>query len=930
MLIDTFGIPKVGYNRKDWYSVSKFLQSSPGCWVTRVVGPNAANAVATADGLANVLGKEVFIPSETYFNETFINGAPKVGTSYIGVATPATAARGGSVTYTLPSMIRINDRIKFTIGTGTEQVFTVVDERSVDELIVSINGSTATQALVVASKDSTGKLVLTAKDISENMVGSYSTDVATETAAVITAPTSGNGATGGKATFALPVTIRNGDKIKFSVNGGADLIYTTTGSSTLDSIVTAINADTDLNALVTASSVSGALVLTTVSTTATITGYYASKAATEIPGVAVALQTALSGSVLIEMPTVGAYDVLDFQLNVEGKDFGTHFYIEVEAQTSIADVIATINEDARMTASVTAAEVGGKLKLTAVDTLKGVKGTFQDNIPGHPVDFIAKYPGSLGNGIEVHILDTFSFGTSPYAPIFDGAPSGTEVHVVIAKDGEILERYDFLNTLEGTRKIDGTKAYYVDVLNEMSKYVYITNPCGACSVLLRGGTLGATFAQYGSINDPMNLAAPAMPLARSLYPATGNGVRIVIVDRNNYSTQTANIKTALDTEVGGGAGSGQPGFDGVAIVVFEGPYIRETHVDMVKDWNSVDYFVNKFNAVSAYADLLDVDSPTATYPVDFTKAAMLDFTLTGATRDLHPQNFPGYENVQIDGYDAMKDFETYDYGMLIQGAASNFVGSYLVELAEIRKFTVAFVSPQYDSVKQGGSASLAKVLNDRQQMYSVSYGYMDSNWAMVYDRFNKTTFWMPMNPITAALNAKVESDRFAWYVGYGFNYGKIAGIVKLAWEQPQGIRDELYKSQVNPVTTFRNEGPTVFGSKTLQAKPSAFDRLNVRRLFIYCELAISRTMKYYIGELNTPQTRLRVLNTVAPFLRDVQSKQGVYDFFLRCDEKNNTPYVIDTNQLALDVALKPSRVIDFVSLSFYAVPTGVEFSEVFQ
>lgn len=160
-----------------------------------------------------------------------------------------------------------------------------------------------------------------------------------------------------------------------------------------------------------------------------------------------------------------------------------------------------------------------------------------------------------------------------------------------------------MNIIEGTRKIDGSKAYYVDVLNEMSAYIYITNPTGACSVLLRGGSLGATFATYGAIPDPMTITAPPMPLARSLYPATGNGVRIVIIDENNYTVQTANIKTALDNQIGGGAGSGQPGFDGVSIVVFEGPYIREVHTGYVKDWDSPDYYVSRFNATCQYADL---------------------------------------------------------------------------------------------------------------------------------------------------------------------------------------------------------------------------------------------------------------------------------------------------------------------------------------
>lgn len=519
------------------------------------------------------------------------------------------------------------------------------------------------------------------------------------------------------------------------------------------------------------------------------------------------------------------------------------------------------------------------------------------------VDLIARYPGSLGNGIEVNVLSALTFGASSYAPLFDAAPQGTEVHILIVKDGEILEKYEYLNTVEGTRKIDGTVAYYVDVINSDSKYVYMANPTGACSVVLRNGTLGAEFATYSDI-------------ARSVFAGSGNGTQVYLVDSVNYAALSSTLKAHLDTTAGGGAGSGQPSATGVSMIVMQDGFIRETLTSMSKDSLSPSYYVSAISNTSNYIDLLK--------EVDFADAGQTNFTLAGATTDVHPGDSV------VDGYELLSDVDLYDIGLMFQGAASNVVGNKVVEIAERRKFTVGFVGPQYNSIKLGGSTALTGCLADRQAMYSSSYGFMDSNWGLMYDPYNKSQVWVPMNPISAGLQARVEFEREAWYAGMGFNYGKISGIIRLAWEQSQAIRDALYQAQVNPLCTFRNEGIVLFGSKTLQTKPSAFDRINVRRLFIVVEKAISRSMKYFIGELNTEQTRTRVLNTVNPFLRDVKSKQGVTDFIAICDKSNNTPQVIDTNGLALDVALKPSKNIDYVYLTFSAVPSGVDFKEVFK
>ena len=165
-------------------------------------------------------------------------------------------------------------------------------------------------------------------------------------------------------------------------------------------------------------------------------------------------------------------------------------------------------------------------------------------------------------------------------------------------------------------------------------------------------------------------------------------------------------------------------------------------------------------------------------------------------------------------------------------------------------------------------------------------------------------------------------------ISAGLNRGMIKGVTKLSWNPTKADRDELYKNSINPVVSFRGEGTILYGDKTLTAKPSAFDRINVRRLFIVLEKAISKAAKYSLFEFNDEFTRAQFVALVEPFLRDVKGRRGIYDFKVVCDETNNTPQVIDSNQFVGDIYIKPARSINFIQLNFVAVRTGVAFSEI--
>jgi phage tail sheath protein FI len=180
----------------------------------------------------------------------------------------------------------------------------------------------------------------------------------------------------------------------------------------------------------------------------------------------------------------------------------------------------------------------------------------------------------------------------------------------------------------------------------------------------------------------------------------------------------------------------------------------------------------------------------------------------------------------------------------------------------------------------------------------------------------------------AGLCARTDVTNDPWWSPAGFNRGQVKGVVKLAFNPTLTFRDELYKNNINPVVTFPGEGTVLYGDKTAQAKPSAFDRINVRRLFIVLEKAIATASKYSLFEFNEAFTRAQFRSLVEPFLRDVQSRRGLYDFKVVCDEKNNTPEVIDGNRFVADIYIKPARSINFIQLNFIATRTGVSFSEV--
>jgi hypothetical protein len=298
-----------------------------------------------------------------------------------------------------------------------------------------------------------------------------------------------------------------------------------------------------------------------------------------------------------------------------------------------------------------------------------------------------------------------------------------------------------------------------------------------------------------------------------------------------------------------------------------------------------------------------------------------------------------------DGYDLFESTDNYTVDFLLMGSAAyaketaQALANKIISVAELRKDALAFVSPYRgaaltDTTSQGAVAVRSSsdittnVISFYAPVTSSSYAVFDSGYKYMYDRFANTFRYVPLNGDMAGLCARNDINNFPWYSPAGTTRGAILNAVKLAYNPTKSQRDTLYSNRINPVVFSPGSGIILFGDKTGLAKASAFDRINVRRLFVYLENAISQAAKDALFEFNDEITRTNFVNTIEPFLRDVQSKRGIFDYVVICDETNNTAAVIDSNEFRADIFIKPARSINFIGLNFVATKTGVDFEEV--
>lgn len=280
-------------------------------------------------------------------------------------------------------------------------------------------------------------------------------------------------------------------------------------------------------------------------------------------------------------------------------------------------------------------------------------------------------------------------------------------------------------------------------------------------------------------------------------------------------------------------------------------------------------------------------------------------------------------------YDLFSDPETVTISLLISGDADATIGTYLIDnIAEVRKDCMVFLSPPRSTVVNNAGSEADAVVAYRNTLPSSSYAALDCAWKYRYDKYNDTYRYTPLNADIAGLCVRTDLTRDPWYSPAGYVRGAIKNCVRFSWVPNLAARNTLYRSGVNPVANFPGEGNILYGDKTLLTRPSAFDRIPVRRLFIALEVSIARYAKYSLFEFNDEFTRAAFVSAVEPFLRDVQGRRGITDFEVRCDGTNNTPQIIDSNSFVGDIYVKPARSINFITLNFVAIRTGVSFEEI--
>lgn len=382
------------------------------------------------------------------------------------------------------------------------------------------------------------------------------------------------------------------------------------------------------------------------------------------------------------------------------------------------------------------------------------------------------------------------------------------------------------------------------------------------------------------------------------------------------------------------------GITGVPGTVLEKYAFVSKASDAKNESGSTNYYKTVLNRESAYVWWMghpSADSNTANWGAvastgEFGADSAVTVTLVGGTDD----NAHATDGNLTSAWDLFADVDSQDVSILVTGPSTldedtgtPVIAAYVIEdVAEVRKDCVAFVSPLEKSVVANAGEEAESVIADRDALSSTSYAVMDSGWKYTYDKYNDVYRWIPLNGDIAGLAVRTDTTNDPWFSPAGFNRGNIKNVVKLAWNPKQADRDDLYNRGINPVVSFPGQGVLLYGDKTLLSRPSAFDRINVRRLFIALEKTIARYAKAQLFEFNDEFTRAAFRSAVEPYLRDVKARRGITDYLVVCDNTNNTGQVIDANQFVGDIYVKPTRSINFIQLNFVAVRSGVSFQEV--
>ena len=513
----------------------------------------------------------------------------------------------------------------------------------------------------------------------------------------------------------------------------------------------------------------------------------------------------------------------------------------------------------------------------------------------------AKYPGAMGNSLKVSFADSSNYDTNSVASvtITAGGSSYTSAPTVTFSAppaGGV--------TATGTATISGDAVSAVTITNPGNGYT------SAPTISFSGGggsgaAATAVLATDWSYKSFFSFA-PLTSLYTQAKLGSNDELHLVVVDEDGLFTGT--IGTILERFEGLSKASDAKGLDGESI-----------------------FYKDVINAQSKYIYWTDHPAGDSTWGnAQANQAFTSGFTAAESTVSLSGgvDDAPDSGDIQT-GWSLFADKESIDVSLLITGEISTTDQKWVQDnIARVRKDCVAFVSPQKASVVNNSGSEVTDTIANRNALTGTSYSFFDGNYKYMYDRYNDVYRWVPLNGDIAGLCVITDNNNDPWFSPAGYNRGIIKNAVKLAYNPTQAQRDDLYSAQVNPIINSAGSGIVLLGDKTMLAAPSAFNRINVRRLFNVVEKAIATAAQFQLFEFNDAFTRSQFTSLITPFLRDVQGRRGLYDFKVICNENNNTGEVIDRNEFVADIFLKPAKSINFIQLNFIATRTGINFSEI--
>jgi len=534
----------------------------------------------------------------------------------------------------------------------------------------------------------------------------------------------------------------------------------------------------------------------------------------------------------------------------------------------------------------------------------------------------ARTAGAWGNNLSVSVCESAAaFETLVATTVNDASTATGDTAIILTDSSDIIigDIVSFSTTAATSDYTDGHE-YRVTANDSGTDTITIVRKESGSNGLHAAITDGVNVRRRWRYYDFVDGAPGTSPYA-SARGGSNDEMHIVVIDEDGGVSGTVGevIETYSKVSKGADAKTSEGGVNYYPDVVFN----RSAYIFWMD--HSTLGATNGFGSNVVSKDFNSTSAITATVTASLSAGSDGSATTAGQLKT---------------AYEKFIDSDTVDVGLIIGGKTPNeTIGTPgegknhindLLQIAEDRKDAIAFVSPPRNHVVDITNTTTItnNIINFYEDINSSSYVVFDSGYKYMYDRYSDVYRYVPLNGDMAGLAARTDLTADAWYSPAGFNRGQVRGVVKLAYNPTKAQRDQLYPKRVNPVTFFPGQGTVLFGDKTGLSAPSAFDRINVRRLFIVLEKAIATASKFQLFEFNDEFTRANFRNIVEPFLREVQGRRGITDFLVVCDETNNTGEVIDRNEFIAEIFIKPARSINFITLSFIATRTGVSFDEV--